>query len=215
MKKKDRDKRFIKNWRPISKALAARLKDILPKIISSEQSAYVKNRFIGENGRLISDIIEVADLFNIEDYVVTMDIEKAFDSLDYTFSIQVLKINGFGKTFIRWVETITNKQESCVVNGGNTTQYFILEKRARQGDPISAYLFVIALEVLFILIKNNSYIKRLKIFNYIFLYYVCANDTTFFVKNVDSVEEIIKIFNLFSKCSGLKPNLKLNVKFLE
>ena len=50
----------------VSKALAARLKDIIPNIISSEQSAYVKNRFIGENGRLVSDIIEVADLFNIE-----------------------------------------------------------------------------------------------------------------------------------------------------
>ena len=58
IEKKDRDKTFIKNWRPISllnvdykivwKVLAARLKDILPKIISSEQSAYVKNRFVGE-----------------------------------------------------------------------------------------------------------------------------------------------------------------------
>ena len=95
IEKKDREKRFIKNWRPISllnvdykivsKALAATLKDILPKTISSEQSAYVKNRFIVENGRLISDITEVADLFNIEGYIVTMDIEKAFDSLDHTF----------------------------------------------------------------------------------------------------------------------------------
>ena len=156
--KKRTDKRFIKNWRPISllnfdykivtKALAARLKDILPKIISSEQSAYVKNRFIGENRRLISDIIEVSHLFNIEGYIVTMNIEKAFDSLDNTFLIQVLKKYGFGKTFIRWVETISSKQESYVINGGNTTQYFILEKGTHQGDPISAYLFIMALEVL-------------------------------------------------------------------
>ena len=73
------------------------MKDILPKIISSRQSAYVKNRFIGENGRLISDITEVADLFNIEGYIVTMDIEKAFDSLDHTFLIQVLKKYSSGK----------------------------------------------------------------------------------------------------------------------
>ena len=111
-----------------------------------------------------------------------MDIKKAFDSLDYTFSIQVLKKCGFWKTFFSWVETITNKQESCVINGGNATQYFILEKRARQEDPNSAYLFIIALEVLFILIKNNSCIKVLKMFNHIFLYSVCANDTTFLLK---------------------------------
>ena len=85
----------MENWRPISllnfdhkivtKALAARLKDILPKIVSSEQSAYVKTKLIGENGRLISDIIEVPHLFNIEGYIVTMNIEKAFDSLDIPF----------------------------------------------------------------------------------------------------------------------------------
>ena len=77
-----------------------------------------------------------------------MNIEKAFDSLDNTFLIQVLKKYGFGKTFIRWVETISSKQESYVINGGNTTQYFILEKGTHQGDPISAYLFIMALEVL-------------------------------------------------------------------
>ena len=59
----------MKNWRPVSllnvdyktvlKALAARLKDILPKVISSDQSACVTNRFIGENGKLISDISKV------------------------------------------------------------------------------------------------------------------------------------------------------------
>ena len=127
---------FNVDYKIVSKALAARLKNVLPKIISSEQSAYVKNRFIGENGRLISDIIEVAYLFNIEGYIVPMDIEKVFNSLDYTFLIKFLKKYGFEKTFIRWVQTITNKQESCVINGGNTTQYFNLEKGARKGDHI-------------------------------------------------------------------------------
>ena len=60
----------MKNWRPVSllnvdyktvlKALAARLKNILPKVISSDQYAGVTNRFIGENGKLISDISKVA-----------------------------------------------------------------------------------------------------------------------------------------------------------
>ena len=89
------------DYKIVLKALAARLKDILPKIISSEQSAYVRNRFIGENGSLIPDITEAADLFNIEGNIVAMDIEKAFDSLDHTFLIQVLKKYGFGKHLSR------------------------------------------------------------------------------------------------------------------
>ena len=108
-----------------------------------------------------------------------MDIEKAFDFLDHTFLILVLKKYSFVKTFIRWVETI-NKQESCVINEGNTTQYFNLEKGACQGDPISAYLFIMTLEVLFILIKNNSCIKGFKIIDHIFLYSAYADGTTLF-----------------------------------
>ena len=71
IEKKDKDKRFIENWRPISllnvdaklisKTLALRLKDVLPSIVSTNQTAYVKNRFISESGRLISDIMDVTE----------------------------------------------------------------------------------------------------------------------------------------------------------
>ena len=89
--KKDRDKRFAKNWRPISllnvdtkilsKSLAEKLKNVLPELISSNQTAYVTNRYISESGRLISDVIEMCDILDIPGYLVTMDIEKAFDYL--------------------------------------------------------------------------------------------------------------------------------------
>ena len=58
------------------------------------------------------------------------------------------------------------------------------------------------LEVLFILVKNNTCIEGLNIFDHIFLYSAYADDNTFFVKNVESIEEIIKVFILFSKFSG-------------
>ena len=62
------------------------------------------------------------------------------------------------------------------MNGGFITQYFNLEKEARQGDPISAYLFILALEFLFELIKNNADIRRITIFNHAFLYIVFTDD---------------------------------------
>ena len=106
----DRDKRYIKNFIPISllnvdtkilsKAISNKLKTVLPTLISSQQTAYVKNRFIGENGRLISDIIEISGWFNITAFLVTMDTEKALDSLDHIFLIFVLKNFGFGKKII-------------------------------------------------------------------------------------------------------------------
>ena len=72
IEKKDRDKTFIQNWRHISllnvdlkiisKALSEKLKKVPPDLISSQQTAYVKNIYIGESGRLISDIIEIAKI---------------------------------------------------------------------------------------------------------------------------------------------------------
>ena len=106
------------------KALSERLKKNLPVLISHEQRAYVNGRFICETGRWISDIIGVSDVFKINGFLVTMDIEKTFDSLNHCFLLAVLKKFGFGTSFINWIEAILNKPESCAINSGKTTQYF-------------------------------------------------------------------------------------------
>ena len=98
-----------------------------------------------------------------------MDIEKAFDSLDHSFLISVFKKIGFGENFNDWIKKLLYKLESCVLNGGFTTKYFNFEKGAHQGDPISAYLFILALEILFLLIKNDFSIKGIKVCDYVFL----------------------------------------------
>ena len=79
------------DYKMASKALGERLKKILSALISHEQTACVKDRFICETGRLISDIIEVSDVFNIEGFLGTMDIKKVFDSLHRSFLLAVLK----------------------------------------------------------------------------------------------------------------------------
>ena len=108
--------------------------------------AYVNNKFISESGRLISDVLEITNSLNIEGLLMTVDIEKAFDSINHSFLICVF---GFGSDFQKWIQILMKNTQSCVINGGYTTPYFKLERGTRQGDPISAYLFIIALEVAF------------------------------------------------------------------
>ena len=187
LEKKDRDKTLIKNWRPISllntdlkifsNVLAAKLKSVLPSLITSQQTAYVQNRYIGQAGRLICDILDLSDKLNVDGY---FDTEKAFDSLDHEFLLVVLKKFDFGNGSIDWIKILLTNQESCVISDGSATSYFKLEKGARQGDPISGYLFIIALEVIFAVIKSNPNIKDFNIFNHNYLYTAYADDTTFF-----------------------------------
>ena len=146
LEKRDKDKRFIENWRPISllnvdtkiisKSLASRFCSVLPTIVSADQTVYVKGRYIGESIRLICDILDSSMKYNIPGYILTVDLEKAFDSIDHVFLIAVLKKFGFGENFIAWISILLNKNESCVSNGGHTTQYFKLNRGARQGDPL-------------------------------------------------------------------------------
>ena len=64
----------------ISKVLASRSKSVISTIVNENQVAYV-NRFIGESGSLISDVFEITNSLDIEGLLMTVDIEKAFDSI--------------------------------------------------------------------------------------------------------------------------------------
>ena len=134
--------------------LMERLKKVLPFLIDPGQTAYV--RFLGESERLIVDIFETCDLEKLERYLVAIDFKKAFDSLNHNFLITALEHYGFGNDFIEWIKILLKNQESCVINAGHTTKYFRLERGSRQGDPISTYLFIPALEILFIFMKFNN-----------------------------------------------------------
>ena len=92
----------------------------------------------------------------IDGILMTVDIEKAFDSVNHVFLISVLEKFGFGKDFVKWIKILLKNQESCVINGGKTSRYFQLKRGTRQGDPISAYLFILVLEIVFALIKLNK-----------------------------------------------------------
>ena len=137
---------------------------------------------------------------------MTVDIEKDFDSINHCFLIKVSEKFGFEKDFVKWIKILLQKQESCIVKGGTTTNYFKLEKDIRQGDLISAYLFILVLEIVFLFTKESKKINGLNIFDKTFLYTAYADDTTFFLTDTKSVIELMNIFDTFLKFSGLKPN---------
>ena len=75
-----------------------------------------------------------------------------------------------------------------------------------EGHVKETLLFILALEVPFVLIKSNNNIKGLDIYGYNFLYAAFADDSSFLFKNKNSVTEAFKILDWFSFSSGLKPN---------
>ena len=140
----------IRNWRPISlsntdikiltKAFAERLRLVLPNIIDVEQTGCIKDRRIGHSIRLISDVFHQMDDENI---MLSTDREKAFDRVEFPWLFYVLEKYGFGEYFINWMKILYKSLKSAVVTNGWTSTYFSLTRGIRQGDALSALLFII------------------------------------------------------------------------
>ena len=141
--KQNKDITSLENWRPISllnvdykiatKAIANRVKGVISSIVHNSQTGFIKGRYIGENIRLLFEIIDNAEDENKPGLIFFSDFEKAFDSINHTFIIRCLKHFNFGEDFIRWVKLFYHDAKSCVSNNGNMSNFFVILRGVRQG----------------------------------------------------------------------------------
>ena len=215
--KKGKNKLFIENYRPItllnvdlkigSKALAMRLKNILPNIIHPDQVAFVKDRYIGEAVRTVIDTLFYSKIMNIYGSLISLDFKKAFDSLNHQFLSNVLKVFNFGPQFCNYIKVLYNDIESCVMNDNISTGYFKVGKGVRQGDPLSPYLFILAVETLAIHIRANPKIIGIKINEQDELKLsMYADDITIFISDNQCFSDVITTLNDFEMFSSLSLN---------
>ena len=159
-----------------------RVKKVPPLLIGTGQTTYVNIIFLGKRGRLIADITETCDLELVEGYLVVVDFEKIFDSFIHNFVINALEHYGFDYNFIEWIKILLKNQQSFVINGCQTTKYGRLQRGAGKGDPISAYVFILVLEILSIFIRLDKNIDGINIFNHEYLYLAYTDDFFFLTK---------------------------------
>lgn len=126
--KGDKPREFLKNWRPItllnviykiaSSCIAERLKSVLSKLISNDQTGFISGRYIGENTRLIYDIMNFTEEINIPGLLLIIDFEKAFDTISWDFIQRVLQFFNFGESIRHWLKVFYNDISSAVNQSG-------------------------------------------------------------------------------------------------
>ena len=207
----------LKNWRPItllnsiykffSGILAERIKKLLPKLIHLDQKGFINGRFIGENTRLIYDIINECETKNLKGLIILIDFEKAFDSISWDFISKSLKKFNFGDSIVNWVKSLQINSNSKILQNGYLSEEIVLGRGCRQGDPISPYLFVLAAEFLAESIRSNNNIKGITIQNREHKLSLYADDTTLFLKQDErSMRACMDALLEFENMSGLRVN---------
>ena len=215
--KSGKDTTSLKNWRPItllnidykilSAAIAKRFKKVLPSIISDTQKGFLKGRFIGENTRLLYDVLFETEKRKMPGLLLLVDFKKAFDSLRWSYMHDVLRHYGFGDNMKNWIKVLYTNITSRIINNGYISETFNLERGVRQGDPLSPYLFILAAEPLATSIKNNPEIKGININGFNSIISQFADDTAFTLDGTEkSLLNTLLTLRDFGKLSGLEMN---------
>ena len=90
------------------------MEKVLPDLINSDQTGFLKGRSIGENVRLIDSIITYAESQNISGILLFIDFEKAFNTLEWHFIEKTLCYYNFDDSMITWLKLFDNDISSCM-----------------------------------------------------------------------------------------------------
>ena len=208
----------LKNWRPItllnslykfySGIWANRIKVFLPKLIGENQKGFVQGRFIGENTILTLDILNETKLSGDKGLMILVDFEKAFDSISWDYISKILTLFNFNSKTISIIKSLQKNSKSKILQNGHLSHQINLGRGCRQGDPISPYLFVLAVELLGETFRNHKYIDGIKICRKEHRISQFADDTTLFMKyNEHNLRLCMGILQEFYLISGLKINV--------
>ncbi|XP_055962303.1 uncharacterized protein LOC130015686 [Mercurialis annua] len=196
-------------YKVISKILAKRMSSILSRIVSSSQSAFVPGRSIADNILLAHELVRNYHRQNGRSCAMKVDLQKAYDTVEWDFIEEVLLGLRFERRFIKLImECIKSAKFSILVNG-ESCGYFQSARGLRQGDPISPLIFILCMEYLSrslaLNIMEGTGFKFHKSCNKIRLCHLAFADDLFLFSNGDmsSIAILKNTMMDFSLSSGL------------
>ena len=214
------DKGDLDNWRPISllcvdykiisKVLSMRLKIVLPHIIEEDQTCGILGRTIFENLYIVRDTIDYTRDHGIPAYLVSLDFQKAFDSVDHDFLEKTLKTFGFGPVYTSFIMSTLRDSLALAMNGGCFTAGIELGRGLKQGDQESMQLYDLIGEVLAIQVRKNDNIRGIRLPSRVdeLKLSIYADDNNNFSTTQQSIVHLFKELDRFRQATGCTINKK-------
>jgi len=155
-------------YKIIAKVLAERLKRVISKLVNKHQMDFVKGRQIMDAALIASECIDTRIRGDVPGVMCKLDIEKAYDHLNWKFLINTLRQMGFGNRWLGWIDFCIKTTRFSILVNGEPVGFFPAERGLRQGDPLSPFLFIIAMEGFDSLMRKalqNNWIRGFNIKN--------------------------------------------------
>lgn len=147
-------------YKVVSKILAGRLKMVLPKLISPFQAAFMPGQTIQDNAILGQEVLHSMKSKRGRKgwCAVKVDMEKAYDHMEWGFILKVLRLFGFHTRWVVWIQQCISTVSFSVLLNGAPFGFFSPERGLRQGYPLSPFLFILGSEVLsrFLIREENT-----------------------------------------------------------
>ena len=207
----------LKNWRPITlsncdikiitKTLAIKVSIALSKTITPNQTAYIKNRQITDNLNLIQYATEKSAELDITTMIVSLDAEKAFDSVEHWYLREVLKKIGL-TDFIAVFDLLYRNQIVNIHLNGRIAGKYTIKNGVKQGDALSCILFVLGIEPLIRNINMDVEVEGIKIHDFPIPKAIAyADDVACIINsNKGNLQKIFDHYQEMSSVSGLNLN---------
>jgi hypothetical protein len=141
--------------------------------------------------------------------MLLLDFEKAFDKIEWGFLFETLAKLGFASQWIHWVRSLYHSASSAIKLNGVVGNSFPLARSIKQGCPLAPYLFIMAIDVLSHMLKDQrfgveglSLPRRGRIIEQTF-----TDDTALYLQgSCANMERTQKVLNFFCKALGAKVN---------